>query len=84
MLKATSAEREFEISESLMARTILRKYPCSKILESYFNRLHSTQSYEIPEDQSELYTLELEEVKDFLLSQHPMDDLFQKILHLSN
>lgn len=76
-------------SDELMERTnttriILEKFERSKILEVYFSRLDGRTPDAIPSDYHELYTVELNDIKSFLLGQHPHDSLLQRIFRMMN
>lgn len=76
-------------SDELMERTnttriILEKFERSKILEVYFSRLDGRTPDSIPSDYHELYKVELNDIKSFLLGQHPHDSILQRIFRMMN
>ncbi len=63
-------------------RITLGKFERSKILQVYFARLDGRTPEEIPSEYQELYSIELQAIKTFLLNQHPQDALLQKIFKM--
>jgi hypothetical protein len=64
------------------SRTILEKFERSKLLEVYFARIDGRRLDEQDSDIQELYELELEDIKAFLLGQHPRDTLLHKFFRI--
>lgn len=81
-LSETLAEKEETTHDALLARTVLEKFERSKILEVYFARMDGRIPEEIPADCHELYALELNDIKGFLLGQHPQDTLLHKLFRI--
>lgn len=63
-------------------KDILKRYERTKVLEVYFSRIDGRIPEIIPSDYLDLYSLELNSVKDFLLTQHPHDPILWKILKM--
>lgn len=61
-------------------RSTLAKFERAKILEIYFSRLDGRKPEFVPEEFESLYRIELGEIKNFLLGQHPQDAILQRIL----
>jgi hypothetical protein len=76
------SEEEKALREMKMTREALGKFERSKILEIYFARLDGRVPDEIPSEHEELYALELADIKNFLLGQHPQDPILQKIFRI--
>jgi hypothetical protein len=76
------SEKEEALREMKMTREALEKFERSKILEIYFARLDGRVPDEIPFEHEDLYALELEKIKKFLLGQHPQDPILQKIFRI--
>jgi hypothetical protein len=66
----------------ISSRTILEKFERSKLLEIYFARIDGRCLDEVDSDLQELYDLELEDIKAFLLGQHPRDTLLHKFFRI--
>lgn len=81
-LSESLSEKEVCTKDALWIRTVLEKFERSKILEIYFLRLDGRSPEEIPAEYSELYQLELNDIKAFLLGQHPQDTLLHKIFRI--
>ena len=77
-------ENNEKINEAFMVRAILEKYDRSKILEVYFSRLDGRMPENIPGDSFDLYEIELNAIKNFLLGQHPHDSILQKVFRIMN
>lgn len=79
------SETQNSSNELFLARIILEKFERAKILEVYFARLDGrTLDNNIPGEYYELYDMELETIKSFLLGQHPQDPLLQRIFMIMN
>jgi hypothetical protein len=78
------SEKEIALEEVKMTRTILEKFERSKILEIYFTRLDGRVPEEIPFELEDIYRLELSAIKKFLLGQHPLDPILQRIFNIMN
>lgn len=72
------------VSNNLEASTriILEKFERAKILEVYFSRLDGRVPEVIPASYQKLYEVEMSEIKNFLLGQHPQDTLLQKVFRM--
>lgn len=81
LIKALS-EASTVSSDLKETRLILEKFERAKILEVYFSRLDGRMPQNIPSDYHELFELDLEDIKNFLLGQHPQDSLLQKIFRM--
>lgn len=81
-LSETTSGNSESSKGSLWVRTVLEKFERSKILEVYFLRLDGRTPDDIPADHQELYEIELNEIKAFLLGQHPQDTLLHKIFRI--
>lgn len=79
--EALSEKKEAE-TDALVVRTVLERFERSKILEVYFARMDGRIPEEIPAQYHELYQLELNDIKGFLLGQHPQDTLLHKIFRI--
>lgn len=71
-------------SEMLAIRSVLEKHDRAKILEIYFSRLDGREPSEADEEVKDLYDMDLEQIKSFLLGQHPQDPLLQKLFRIMN
>lgn len=78
--------KEIETSDFITSsvREALGKFERSKILEVYFSRLDGRIPEHISGDYEELYAIDLDVIKTFLLGQHPQDTLLQKIFRIMN
>jgi hypothetical protein len=76
------SEKEKVLEELKITRASLERFERSKILEIYFARLDGRVPDEIPSEHEELYALELANIKNFLLGQHPHDPILQKIFRI--
>jgi len=81
-LTETTSGNSESSKDSLWVRTVLEKFERSKILEVYFLRLDGRVPDEVPADFHELYEIELNDIKAFLLGQHPQDTLLHKIFRI--
>lgn len=77
-------ENQKVIMNAHAARGVLEKFERAKILEVYFSRLNGRFPQNIQSDYQELYEVELSEIKNFLLGQHPQDTILQKIFRIMN
>lgn len=68
--------------ETVCVRTVLERFERYKILEVYFARLDGRWPGFIPADQRPLWEIELEDIKAFLLGQHPQDNILSRLLKL--
>lgn len=71
-------------AEMLLVRSLLERHDRAKILEVYFDRLDGRVPDEIPEEVRDLYALEMDQIKSYLLGQHPVDPLLQKLFRIMN
>ena len=78
------SEDSQNLSEGIMARSILEKYDRSKILEVYFSRIDGRQPEFVPAGEEDIYEIELNVIKGFLLGQHPQDTLLHKVFRIMN
>lgn len=82
-LKASEmSERNVSGDQEASIRIILEKFERAKILEVYFSRLDGRVPEEIPASYQKLYEVELSQIKNFLLGQHPQDTLLQKVFRM--
>lgn len=82
MIAKGLSESQKEIASAISAKEILEKFERSRILEVYFSRLDGRIPEHISDEYQELYQVELVEIKNFLLGQHPQDSLLQKIFRM--
>lgn len=86
MLASNATNELSESSDSLTDLTHIRrtlgKFERSKILEIYFARLDGRIPDEIPVEYEELYQIELNSIKKFLLGQYPQDNLLQRLFKI--
>jgi hypothetical protein len=75
---------EDAMKEESMPRTTLEKFERAKILEVYFARLDGRTAQNIPSEFAALYELDLQEIKTFLLGQHPRDNLLHSLFRVMN
>lgn len=78
------SESDETMENEFSSRIILEKFERSKILEIYFSRLDGRIPESISSDYYELYEIELNEIKKFLLGQHPQDSILQRIFKIMN
>lgn len=71
-------------SEGIYARSVLEKYERSKILEVYFARIDGRIPELINPEEEDIYNLDLNSIKGFLLGQHPQDTILQKVFRIMN
>lgn len=81
-LSETMSEKKEAETDALIVRTVLERFERSKILEVYFARMDGRIPEEIPVEYHDLYQLELNDIKGFLLGQHPQDTLLHKIFRI--
>ncbi len=62
-------------------RAMLEKYEQSKILEVYFARLDDCLPDTIAAADADLYSMDLEDMKDYLLNQKPINPILQQLLN---
>lgn len=84
MLPLEMSETNFTIQQSLYARSVLEKFQRSKILEVYFARLDGRIPNHIIDEEADLYNIELDAIKGFLMGQHPQDTVLQKVFRIMN
>lgn len=70
-------ERELE-PQNLF--TLMGRFSRSKVLEVYFARLDERIPAVVPSYEADLYLMDLEEMKNFILEQGHHDPLLKKIL----
>ncbi len=84
MTRTSQTDEELRISKLLVAKATLNRYPRTKILESYFLRMENPDSgSQAPLGLEELYAVDIDFVKEFLLGQHPQDDILASLLKIS-
>lgn len=82
-MSASEIIRKEAVTEDMfMVRTTLEKYDRSKILEVYFSRVDGRVPDFIKPEYEPLYGIELDQIKAFLLGQHPQDTLLHKIFRI--
>ncbi|MCM2351588.1 MAG: hypothetical protein NDI69_16310 [Bacteriovoracaceae bacterium] len=81
-LSETMSEKKEAETNVIVVRTVLERFERSKILEVYFARMDGRIPEEIPAEYHELYQLGLNDIKGFLLGQHPQDTLLHKIFRI--
>ncbi len=64
-----------------LTKLILEKYDRAKVLEIYFARLNGRTIETIPADYADLYEVELNSVKAYLLGQGPQDSSVFRLLN---
>ena len=62
-------------------RVMLEKYEQSKIIEVYFARLDDRLPDIIASAEADLYSMNLEDMKDYLLDQKPANPILQQLLN---
>lgn len=72
---------EAEPTSPVEIKQILDQYDRARILEVYFARLDGRLPERIPAEVSDLYTIRLEDIKEFLLGQRPADPLLQQFIN---
>lgn len=65
-------------------RKILSNFENSKILQVYFARIDEIIPEIIPFEFMELYNLELDSLRTYLLNQYPIDPLVHRLLSVLN
>lgn len=75
-------ENDGMIQEAKSDREILERFERSKILEVYFSRIDGRIPKSIPESYQDLYQVDLLNIKNFLLGQHPHDTLLTKLFRI--
>ena len=70
--------------DNKMVKATLERYDRSKILEVYFSRLDGRVPESIKPEHAPLYDIELDQIKSFLLGQHPQDTLLHKFFRIMN
>ena len=78
------SESEETSEKFFLNRITLEKFERSKILEVYFSRLDGLTPDEVPAEYHELFDIELDYIKGFLLGQYPQDPILQKIFKIMN
>lgn len=72
---------EAEPTSQAEIKQILDQYDRARILEVYFSRLDGRLPERIPAEISALYTIRLEDIKEFLLGQRPADPLLEQFIN---
>lgn len=62
-------------------RAMLEKYEQNKIIEVYFARLDDRLPDTIAGAEADLYSMDLEDMKDYLLNQKPANPILQQLLN---
>lgn len=78
------SETKSEALKANLVRATLEKFERAKILEVYFSRVDGRRPDIVPSAQKELYEIDLQDIKSFLLGQHPHDPLLSKIFRFMN
>lgn len=78
------SEKKLAAIQVNMLRTTLEKFERAKILEVYFTRIDGRTPDSVPSSIKELYEIDLNMIKSFLLGQHPHDPLLSKVFRIMN
>jgi len=78
------SEKKSEALEANLVRATLEKFERAKILEVYFSRVDGRRPDIVPVSLRELYEIDLQDIKSFLLGQHPHDPLLSKVFRIMN
>lgn len=78
-----TAERQ-EMGSLKMVRATLAKFDRAKILQVYFSRLDGRLPETLDVECNELYEIPLQDIKAYLLGQHPHDSILQRIFRIMN
>lgn len=84
MIPTLMSENEMDLCQGHIVRSVLERFERAKILEVYFARLDGRVPNDVPEEVSDLYEIELSDIKAFLLGQHPQDTLLHKVFRIMN
>jgi proteasome assembly chaperone (PAC2) family protein len=76
------SENSRDLIDAQRTKEVLEKFERGRILEVYFSRLDGRLPTNIPSDHHELYQLQLNDMKNYLLGHHPQDTLMQKIFRM--
>lgn len=78
------SEKKSAALKANLVRATLEKFERAKILEVYFSRIDGRSPDIVPASQRELYEIDLQDIKSFLLGQHPHDSLLSKVFRIMN
>lgn len=78
------SEKKSTALKANLVRTTLEKFERAKILEIYFSRIDGRTPDIVPASLQELYEIDLQDIKSFLLGQHPHDPLLSKVFRIMN
>lgn len=78
------SENQTAFFEEKMARATLEKFERAKILEVYFSRVDGRSPDIVPMAYKELYEIDLQTIKRFLMGQHPHDPILSKVFRIMN
>lgn len=78
------SEKKSAALKANLVRATLEKFERAKILEVYFSRIDGRRPDIVPTAQKELYEIDLQDIKSFLLGQHPHDPLLSKVFRIMN
>lgn len=78
------SEKKLAALQANLTRATLERFERAKILEVYFLRVDGRNPDIVPASQKELYEIDLQEIKSFLLGQHPHDPLLSKVFRILN
>lgn len=78
------SEKKSAALKANLVRATLEKFERAKILEVYFSRIDGRSPDIVPAAQRELYEIDLQDIKSFLLGQHPHDPLLSKVFRIMN
>lgn len=65
---------------SAEVRAVLDQFERFRILEVFFARLDNRLPDVIPAEYAELYAMDLEEIRNYLLNQHPRDPILHRFI----
>jgi hypothetical protein len=78
------SENKMTALNQKLTRATLEKFERAKILEIYFSRIDGRRPECMPADFKALYEIDLQEIKSFLLGQHPHDPILSKVFCIMN
>lgn len=78
------SEKKSAALKGNLVRATLEKFERAKILEVYFSRVDGRRPDIVPASHKELYEIDLQDIKSFLLGQHPHDPLLSKVFRIMN
>ena len=78
------SEKKLADLQANLTRATLERFERAKILEIYFLRIDGRKPDIVPATLKPLYDIDLQDIKSFLMGQHPHDPILSKIFRIMN